>query len=393
MSAGTLSLTNKSDAVLGTGTAFTTDLKAGDFIVFVVGGTGYTLPVKSIASNTQLTLSGNYTGPTQSNISWFAVPREAQSLITAGLASQITEALRGLNADKYNWQQLFSVSDDITVTLPDGTKFSGPSWLKVADLIKSVDLTQIQSIAAQIDADAQQVASDKNTATGAASDAINAATTATQKAVAATSSADSASTSASTATQKAAEASASAVTATQQADRAKNEADRAAASNPANYLVKDNNLSDLQSPSVARTNLGLGAAAVENTIPVEKGGTGSTTAAEARTGLGVPSGVDKQMCTAWVSFNPDGTIRDSFNISSVTKNGQGNFTINFLSPMLNRDYSVVANMKGVSAGARMVTVGDATSTFATNSVQILFFTYANAAIDPGVGFVQIFGGK
>lgn len=393
MSAGTLSLTNKSDAVLGTGTAFTTDLKAGDFIVFVVGGTGYTLPVKSIASNAQLTLSGNYNGPTQSNISWFAVPREAQSLITAGLASQITEALRGLNADKYNWQQVFSVSDDITVTLPDGTKFSGPSWLKVADLIKSVDLTQIQSIAAQIDADAQQVASDKNTATGAASDAINAATTATQKAVAATSSADSASTSASTATQKAAEASASAVTATQQADRAKNEADRAAASNPANYLVKDNNLSDLQSPSVARTNLGLGAAAVENTIPVEKGGTGSTTAAAARTGLGVPSGVDKQMCTAWVSFNTDGAIRDSFNISSVTKNGQGNFTINFLSPMLNRDYSVVANMKGVSAGARMVTVGDATSTFATNSVQILFFTYANAAIDPGVGFVQIFGGK
>ncbi|EPN5741255.1 hypothetical protein ACT0JU_004232 [Cronobacter dublinensis] len=393
MSAGTLSLTNKSDAVLGTGTAFTTDLKAGDFIVFVVGGTGYTLPVKSIASNTQLTLSGNYTGPTQSNISWFAVPREAQSLITAGLASQITEALRGLNADKYNWQQVFSVSDDITVTLPDGTKFSGPSWLKVADLIKSVDLTQIQSIAAQIDADAQQVASDKNTATGAASDAINAATTATQEAVAATSSADSASTSASTATQKAAEASASAVTATQQADRAKNEADRAAASNPANYLVKDNNLSDLQSPSVARTNLGLGAAAVENTIPVEKGGTGSTTAAAARTALGVPSGVDKQMCTAWVSFNTDGAIRDSFNISSVTKNGQGNFTINFLSPMLNRDYSVVANMKGVSAGARMVTVGDATSTFATNSVQILFFTYANAAIDPGVGFVQIFGGK
>lgn len=393
MSAGTLSLTNKSDAVLGTGTAFTTDLKAGDFIVFVVGGTGYTLPVKSIASNTQLTLSGNYTGPTQSKISWFAVPREAQSLITAGLASQITEALRGLNADKYNWQQVFSVSDDITVTLPDGTKFSGPSWLKVADLIKSVNLTQIQSIAAQIDADAQQVASDKNTATGAASDAINAATTATQKAVAATSSADSASTSASTATQKAAEASASAVTATQQADRAKNEADRAAASNPANYLVKANNLSDLQSLSVARTNLGLGTAAVENTIPVAKGGTGATTAAAARTALGVPSGVDKQMCTAWVSFNTDGTIRDSFNISSVTKNGQGSFTINFSSPMLNRNYSVVANIKGGSAGARMVTVGDSTSTFDENSVQVLFFTYANAAIDPAIGFVQIFGGK
>ncbi|EGT5705133.1 hypothetical protein AGJ19_23120 [Cronobacter sakazakii] len=118
---------------MGTGTAFTTDLKAGDFIVFVVGGTGYTLPVKSIASNAQLTLSGNYTGPTQSNISWFAVPREAQSLITAGLASQITEALRGLNADKYNWQQVFSEDANITVRLPDGSEFTGPSWKYLSD--------------------------------------------------------------------------------------------------------------------------------------------------------------------------------------------------------------------------------------------------------------------
>ncbi|EOV0588736.1 pyocin knob domain-containing S74 family peptidase [Cronobacter sakazakii] len=138
MSAGTLTLTNKSAAVTGNGTSFTTELKAGDLIVVKVGGTPYTLPVKAITNNTQLMLVSDYTGPTQSGAAWFAVPQEAQSLITAALASQTAEALRGLNLDKTNWQQVFSASDDITVTLKDGSTFSGPSWLKIINLIKSI---------------------------------------------------------------------------------------------------------------------------------------------------------------------------------------------------------------------------------------------------------------
>ncbi|EPR9128362.1 pyocin knob domain-containing S74 family peptidase [Cronobacter malonaticus] len=138
MSAGTLTLTNKSAAVTGNGTSFTTELKAGDLIIVKVGGTPYTLPVKTITNNTQLTLVSDYTGPTQSGVTWFAVPQEAQSLITAALASQTAEALRGLNLDKTNWQQVFSASDDITVTLKDGSTFSGPSWLKIINFIKSI---------------------------------------------------------------------------------------------------------------------------------------------------------------------------------------------------------------------------------------------------------------
>ncbi|EOX8913570.1 tail fiber domain-containing protein, partial [Citrobacter freundii] len=38
MSAGTLTLTNNSAQVSGTGTSFTTELTAGDFIVVSVGG-------------------------------------------------------------------------------------------------------------------------------------------------------------------------------------------------------------------------------------------------------------------------------------------------------------------------------------------------------------------
>ena len=50
-----------------------------------------------------------------------------------------------------------------------------------------------------------------------------------------------------------------------------------------------NNLSELTNAATARTNLGLGTAAVESTVPLTKGGTGATTASAARTNLGLGS--------------------------------------------------------------------------------------------------------
>ncbi|WP_445441515.1 tail fiber domain-containing protein [Citrobacter freundii] len=133
MSAGTLTLTNNSAAVAGNGTAFTTEVAAGDFIVVTVGGVPYTLPVKSVESGAALTLVSNYTGPTQSGAAWSAVPRVALNMVTAALVAQSAEALRGLNYDKQNWQLLFSANGNITVRLPDNSEFTGPSWKYLAD--------------------------------------------------------------------------------------------------------------------------------------------------------------------------------------------------------------------------------------------------------------------
>ncbi|MEG2115076.1 MAG: phage tail protein [Hafnia sp.] len=135
MSAGTITLTNNSAAVSGAGTAFTTDLKAGDFIVSVVGGVTYTLPVKTVNSATGVTLLKNYDGPTQAGAAWSAVPREAMNAITAQLAAETAQALRGLNYDKQNWQLVFSSNGDITVRLPDGSTFSGPSWNSIVSAL------------------------------------------------------------------------------------------------------------------------------------------------------------------------------------------------------------------------------------------------------------------
>jgi hypothetical protein len=135
MSAGTITLTNGSAVVGGTGTSFTVELAAGDFIVSTVGGVPYTLPVKSVESNTQLTLVSNFTGPTQSGAAWSAVPRVALNMVTAALVAQSAEALRGLNYDKQNWQSIFSGTGNVTVTLPDGTKWTGPAWNGISNTI------------------------------------------------------------------------------------------------------------------------------------------------------------------------------------------------------------------------------------------------------------------
>ncbi|MEG2664368.1 MAG: phage tail protein, partial [Hafnia sp.] len=139
MSAGTLTLTNNDRYVSGTGTAFTADLKVGDFIVSVVGGVTYTLPVETIDDNTGLALVSPYTGPTQSGLAWYAVPRMAMNLVTAALVAQSAEALRGLNYDKQNWQQLFSGTGDVTVKLPDGSSFTGPAWRGITSTLNNIN--------------------------------------------------------------------------------------------------------------------------------------------------------------------------------------------------------------------------------------------------------------
>ncbi|HDO8770737.1 TPA: phage tail protein [Salmonella enterica subsp. enterica serovar Concord] len=150
MSAGTLTLTNDTDAVTGSGTAFTAELAAGDFIVVTVGGIPYTLPVKAVNNNTSLTLVSVYTGPTQSGAAWSAVPRIALNMVTAALVAQSAEALRGLNYDKQNWQSIFSGTGNITVKLPDGSAWNGPAWNGITtELNKKANASDLGSAASK----------------------------------------------------------------------------------------------------------------------------------------------------------------------------------------------------------------------------------------------------
>lgn len=49
------------------------------------------------------------------------------------------------------------------------------------------------------------------------------------------------------------------------------------------------------------------------------------------------------LCRAWVNFNGTGTvaIRASFNVSSITDNGTGDYTVNFTTALPDANYAAV----------------------------------------------------
>lgn len=52
------------------------------------------------------------------------------------------------------------------------------------------------------------------------------------------------------------------------------------------------------------------------------------------------------LCRAWVNFDgttSPGTIRASYNVSSVTRNGTGQYTVNFTNAMVDTNYVTVAS--------------------------------------------------
>lgn len=267
MSAGTLTLTNNSDLVSGAGTSFSTELTAGDFVVATVGGVTYTLPVKSVEGDTEITLISKYPGPTQQGSAWNAVPRATQNQITAALVVQSTEALRGLNYDKQNWQAVFSVDGHITVMLPDGSSFTGPSWLSIANILNTLDVEYLDQLAAQIKQDAQQVEADKNTVVDTAQQVSTDAQTASTAATGAQGSATEAAQSETNAEGYKELARKYALnpeddpvtdneySALHYSEKAKKSAAEAASHNPAEALVKSLNLSDLADRAAAWLNV------------------------------------------------------------------------------------------------------------------------------------------
>ncbi|MDK2632006.1 tail fiber domain-containing protein [Pantoea stewartii subsp. indologenes] len=128
MPAGTIALTNKSTTVSGTGTSFTTELKVGDFVYVTVGGASYTLVAANITSDTQLTLAVAFDGPTTSGLAWNAVPASLQVAITQKILNDFASVARGRILDFQNWQKIYSDEQAVTVTRPDRSQFTGPSW-------------------------------------------------------------------------------------------------------------------------------------------------------------------------------------------------------------------------------------------------------------------------
>ena len=62
-----------------------------------------------------------------------------------------------------------------------------------------------------------------------------------------------------------------------------------------------------------------------------------------------------QLCKAWVNFNGTGTvaIRASYNVSSITDNGTGDYTVNFTTALADGNYNfVIAGRETATAAGR-----------------------------------------
>ena len=94
---------------------------------------------------------------------------------------------------------------------------------------------------------------------------------------------------------------------------------------------------------------------------------------------------------AWVNFNGTGTvaIRASFNVSSITDNGTGDYTVNFTTAMVDANYSAIAESAISTANTANDTI--AYSTVSASSTQVLTNNPVNAAaVDSALVHVAVF---
>jgi hypothetical protein len=100
-------------------------------------------------------------------------------------------------------------------------------------------------------------------------------------------------------------------------------------------------------------------------------------------------------CRAWVNFNGTGTvaIRASGNVSSITDNGTGDYTVNFTTAMPNANYSMVGSaMRDTSNIASVSIRGNATysNSITTTSVRIDVRENTNNLLDPIAACIAVF---
>lgn len=96
---------------------------------------------------------------------------------------------------------------------------------------------------------------------------------------------------------------------------------------------------------------------------------------------------------AWVSFSGDGTVTilDSYNVSSVTDNGTGDYTINFSITFANANYIPVMSCRSVSPNVLDIVVVDDGNAPTTTSLRINTTNTSGTLRDVDTVYVAVFG--
>jgi hypothetical protein len=116
----------------------------------------------------------------------------------------------------------------------------------------------------------------------------------------------------------------------------------------------------------------------------------SLTPSSLRGGLNATGSAPVFACRAWVNFNGTGTvaIRASGNVSSITDNGTGDYTVNFTTAMPDANYATFA-LQGTTGGGLVAKIFDS-STPTASAVQINTISTSFTSIDVAYVNVAIF---
>jgi len=107
-------------------------------------------------------------------------------------------------------------------------------------------------------------------------------------------------------------------------------------------------------------------------------------------GAGTQNGT---LCRAWVNFNGTGTvaIRGSFNVTSITDNGTGDYTVNFSNALSDANYSIVTSTQYDAAGSSYADVWHGIGRYSYSSSSIrTHWGYSNILNDNLTCCVSIF---
>ena len=96
-------------------------------------------------------------------------------------------------------------------------------------------------------------------------------------------------------------------------------------------------------------------------------------------------------CRAWVNFNGTGTvaIRQSFNVSSITDNGVGDYTVTFTTALADANYCAsVAGLEGAANGT-ISKISNLTA-YTSSLIRVSYNAGAGPAFDVATACVAIF---
>ena len=118
------------------------------------------------------------------------------------------------------------------------------------------------------------------------------------------------------------------------------------------------------------------------------------------TNSGYGSNAVEYGCRAWVNFNgttaSPSTIRGSGNVSSVTKNGTGDYTVNFTTAMPDANYTVCgtgSNLSGYSDQATIISIrnsGGTPTLYTASACRMAAASYAGSIYDTTYMNLSIF---